>query len=133
MIGNWESVVADAICESPKSQKHLRRLDAEDSEIIERTLADCAARLLHAAGHWCEDDAEGEDDDDDEERALFERDVRGDAIEHKIRAETARFVASRLCAPRDMGAEAACAMRAVLMQMASESEALAWQQSGGLF
>lgn len=130
LIANWEAVVADATCEHPKSQTHLQRLDPEQRDSVELTLADCAARLLDMAGHW---EGAVDDGDGEETRALLESHVRGDAIEHKTRAEAARFVASRLCAPRDMGADAASAMRAVLMQMASESEALAWQQSGGLF
>lgn len=122
--------MADATNAHPKSQTHLQRLDPEQRHSVEVTLADCAARLLDTAGHW--QGAAG-DEDEEEQRALLESQVRGDAIEHKTRAEAARYVASRLCAPRDMGADAASAMRAVLIQMASESEALAWQQSGGLF
>ena len=57
---------------------------------------------------------------------------RACAYADKVRADAARLVAARLCAPRDMGADAAEAMRGVLMAMASESEGLARRKSGGL-
>mmetsp|Transcript_51056 Transcript_51056/g.169145 ORF Transcript_51056/g.169145 Transcript_51056/m.169145 type:complete len:94 (-) Transcript_51056:111-392(-) len=72
-------------------------------------------------------------EEEEEERALCEAELLGlEPLEHKVRADAARLVSARLCAPRDMGADAAEAMRGVLMAMASESEGLAWRKSGGL-
>lgn len=48
------------------------------------------------------------------------------------RAEAARFVAARLCEPRDMANSAAAACRTVLLQLAAEAETFAWSSSGGL-
>ena len=50
------SVLRDATNPEPKSQKTLKRLEPEDREAVELMLADCAARLLHSAGHWSEDE-----------------------------------------------------------------------------
>lgn len=137
IIANWEAVVADATAAEPLSQANLQRLEEEDGAAVELLLADCAARLLQCAGRW-EDEAGGEPaaeggEEEEEERALCEAELLGlEPLEHKVRADAARLVSARLCAPRDMGADAAEAMRGVLMAMASESEGLAWRKSGGL-
>ena len=48
------------------------------------------------------------------------------------RARSAKFVAARLCVPRDMGAAAGAALRGTLLEIAREEEAYAWRASGGL-
>ena len=49
-----------------------------------------------------------------------------------VRGRAARFVAARLCVPRDLGAEAGAALRATLIEIAIEEERFAWSASGGL-
>ena len=48
-------------------------------------------------------------------------------------AEAARYVASRICVPRDMSAPAASALRCAMMQLSAEAEEYAWASSGGMF
>ena len=49
-----------------------------------------------------------------------------------VRGRAARFVAARLCVPRDMGAGAGAALRATLLEIADEEERFAWSASGGM-
>ena len=49
-----------------------------------------------------------------------------------VRGRAARFVAARLCVPRDMGAPAAALLRATLLEIAEQEERFAWSASGGM-
>ena len=49
-----------------------------------------------------------------------------------VRGRAARFVAARLCVPRDMGAPAAARLRATLLEIAEQEERFAWSASGGM-
>ena len=68
-------------------------------------------------------------------REMLEEMLDGDWAEAEIaavRGRAARFVAARLCVPRDLGAEAGAALRATLIEIAIEEERFAWSASGGL-
>lgn len=121
VIRNRDAIVADATESEAKSQKHLERLDADEAAAVEAMLAECAVRLL----------------------ALAEGDTAGpsrcvsflagvDAAEAGSIASAAKYVAARLCAPRDLSAAAAALLRATLRQVGSEAERFAWSASGGL-
>ena len=49
-----------------------------------------------------------------------------------VRGRAARFVAARLCVPRDMGAPAGALLRATLLEIAEQEERFAWSASGGM-
>merc|ERR1712164_99795 len=83
LISNYEAVVADAAAgedTEPKSQKSLARLPRAAAPVVEHVLRNAAARLLGI---------------DPEPVA---------PTESATAAQAARFVAERVCAPRDMGA-----------------------------
>lgn len=112
VLSNREAVIADALNTEPRTQTQLKRLDEEDRPLVEGTLREACRRLLGVDDH----------DDDYMEHA-------GDAA---VVAEAARYVASRICAPRDMSAPAASALRCSLMGIAAQAEMYAWTASGGL-
>lgn len=122
VVGNREAIVADAVNAQPESQLNLKRLaDEEEDEdedarrLVDYTLREACRRLVDLP----------EDDDIDDECI----DSPADAA---MVAQAARYVAGRICVPRDMGKPAASALRSTLMKIASESENYAWANSGGL-
>ena len=52
--------------------------------------------------------------------------------EASVVARGCKYFASRICVPRDMGAQSAAAARTALLQLAAEAELYAWKTSGGL-
>ena len=80
-------LVKSALSEEPKTQTQLARIDAEDQRFVEGTLREACRRLL-GIEEWEDDYME----------------TPGDAA---VVANAARYVASRICAPRDMSAPAA--------------------------
>ena len=110
--GPLASIIADALDAAPKTQKHLKRVDDEDRRLVEGALREACRRLLSV---------------DD-----FEDDYMETPADAAVVAKAARYVASRICAPRDMSAPAASALRCALMRLAGEAELKAWHLSGGL-
>ena len=121
LIGNRDAVVADATSESAKSQPQLKRLLPREAPVVESVLQSAAERLLEAETRSSRDSIEELLDAEWTEAELA-----------MVRARAAKFVAARLCVPRDMGAEAGAALRATLLEIASEEELFAWSASGGL-
>ena len=112
LLSNRENVLTDLVLSEPKSQTNLRRLPLDDRPIVEKGLREVCRRLLDipdAGEAWAES-----------------------AADAAIVAQGCKYVARRICAPRDMGAKAASAMRAALLQVAAEAEMYAWKSSGGL-
>ena len=91
---NRVAIVADACNASPKTQMHLPRSNSPAK--AEATLRAAQAFLLG------------------------NEPIDGPLIQG-CSAAVARLVAARLCAPRDMGAPAARALRHVLMRIAQEA------------
>ena len=52
--------------------------------------------------------------------------------EAAVVARGCKYIAARICVPRDMGAASAAAARTALLQLAAEAELYAWKSSGGL-
>ena len=114
VLANRANVVDDAVLAEPKTQSNLRRLEADDAPVVDKALREACRRLLDVPDEgidveWAESPAEA---------ALV--------------AQACKYIASRVCAPRDMGAKAAAALRTVLLQLAAEAELYAWKFSGGL-
>jgi glutathione S-transferase len=111
LIANHEAIVADACAgdTEPKSQGNLQRLPPSASSVVDHVLRNAAARLLGL------------------DPVPVSKESASEA------AHGARFIATRVCAPRDMGAPAAAAFRRALLQEAAEarvtSEASAMQFS----
>ena len=122
-----QAVVADAVSSEPKTQRELKRLEAEEAEAVELVLAECATRLLALA-------EAGGDVDATAKTLRRSRSFLGglEAPEAISAARAAKYVAARLCAPRDLGASAAALLRATLRQVETEAERYAWSASGGL-
>lgn len=101
LISNRDAVVADAAAgeDEGKSQKTLTRLPRTAAPVVEKVLRNSAARLL----------------------GLSPEPITPD--EASTAAQAARFVAQRICVPRDMGAPAAKALRTALFQEAGAAEA----------
>ena len=121
LIANRAAIVADATSAEAKSQPQLKRLEAEEAPLVESVLQTAAERLLDAPERVG--------------REMLEEMLDGDWAEAEIaavRGRAARFVAARLCVPRDLGAEAGAALRATLIEIAIEEERFAWSASGGL-
>jgi len=121
IIGNRDAIVADATSESAKSQPQLKRLAPREAPVVESVLQSAAERLVKAETRSSRDSLE----------ELLDAEW-AEAEMAMVRARAAKFVASRLCVPRDMGAEAGAALRATLLEIANEEEHLAWSRSGGL-
>ena len=127
LIANHAAVV-DGVGDdaAPKSQPQLKRLDADEADAADATLRAAAERLLMSptaaaldgGGRSPWDEVDGDD--------------AGSPATAASCARAARYVAARTCAPRDMGAEAAAALRAELLAIAGEAESFAWSASGGL-
>jgi hypothetical protein len=108
--------VADALNAQPKTQTHLRRLDGEtDGPLVELALREACRTLLDLP-----EEADGDDPYTVEP---------GDA---SVVAQAAKYVASRICVPRDMGAPAAAAARCALLRLSHQAGSYAWKASGGL-
>lgn len=122
-----QAVVADAVSSEPKTQRELKRLEADEAEAVELVLAECATRLLALA-------EAGGDADATAKTLRRSRSFLGglEAPEAVSAARAAKYVAARLCAPRDLGASAAALLRATLRQVETEAERYAWSASGGL-
>ena len=115
VFSNRAAIVADALLQEPKTQVELRRMEPEDGPLVETVLREACRRLLEIELGWDADDSY--------------TDQPGDAA---LAAIAAKYVASRACVPRDLGAPAAAALRTTLLQMADEAETYAWKASGGL-
>ena len=137
LIRNRAAIVADATAAEPKSQPQLRRLEQREAPLVESVLQTAAERLLgpELGVHRGE---RGEDEDEDEAisgREMLEEMLDEDWTEAEIasiRGRSARFVAARLCVPRDMGAAAGAVLRATLLEIADHEERFAWSASGGM-
>eukprot|EP00968_Pinguiococcus_pyrenoidosus_P017707 scaffold1790_cov257-Pinguiococcus_pyrenoidosus.AAC.2 len=94
LISNREAVIADATAadKEPKSQRALERLPASAAPVVSQVLRNAAARLVGVSP------------------------VPVDEKDSEIAAKAARFVASRVSAPRDVGAPAARVLRMALFQ-----------------
>lgn len=94
LIANHEAVVADASAGNvePKSQIALQRLPPSAAPVVDHVLRNTASRLL----------------------GLEPVPVPNDHA--ALAAQAARYVATRVCAPRDMGAPAAKALRQALFR-----------------
>ena len=114
LVNNRVNVLADAVNEAPKSQTQLRRLEGEDAEAVDAGLREVCRRLLDLPA----ESLVPEYATSPEQAAAV--------------ARGSKYVASRICVPRDMGAPAADALRTALLRQASEAEAYAWKASGGL-
>lgn len=127
LVRNRQAVVADAVSSEPKTQRELKRLEADEAEAVELVLAECATRLLALA-------EAGGDADATAKTLRRSRSFLGglEAPEAVSAARAAKYVAARLCAPRDLGASAAALLRATLRQVETEAERYAWSASGGL-
>ena len=98
--------------------------------LVESVLQTAAERLLGPLGA----DPHAEDEDISG-REMLEEMLDTDWTEAEIaavRGRAARYVAARLCVPRDMGAAAGAALRATLLEIADEEERFAWSASGGM-
>ena len=131
LVANRAAIVADAVrAEAPLSQPALERLPAADASLVDATLREAARRLLSAGGSEAE--AEAGDDGLDSLREDFDALLEESPANSAAIARAAKYVAERLCAPRDMGAAPATVLRGALLQMAADAEAIAWSRSGGL-
>lgn len=103
LLGNHEAVVADAVNPEPRSQKELARLPESKAPAVDATLRVLAAALLSG-----------------EDSALVPptADALGRPIDVAEVDTTCRYLAARLCVPRDMGAPAATALRAACLGLA---------------
>ena len=117
LISNHAAVAADAVNTDPKTQKDLQRIDPASVGHVDAVLLEASERLLGVAATSPEPLAAPE--------AIEPPDAA-------VRAKAARYVCARLCAPRDMGPDAASALRAVLAEIAARYEGYAWRASGGL-
>jgi glutathione S-transferase len=101
LISNRAAVVADVVNTEPKSQKHLQRLAPDKEGVVEATLREAASALISGRPPQPP-----------------ECDHTGAPCDAADVAATCSFVAARLCAPRDMGAPAADALRRTLFSIA---------------
>eukprot|EP00419_Tripos_fusus_P032066 CAMPEP_0172770282 /NCGR_PEP_ID=MMETSP1074-20121228/188274_1 /TAXON_ID=2916 /ORGANISM="Ceratium fusus, Strain PA161109" /LENGTH=402 /DNA_ID=CAMNT_0013606015 /DNA_START=207 /DNA_END=1418 /DNA_ORIENTATION=- len=105
LISNRAAVVADVVNTEPKSQKELQRLPPSKEAVVEATLREIASALMSG----CPPQPP-------------ECDHTGTPCDVADVAAICRFVAARLCAPRDMGAPAADALRRTLFILAHAAE-----------
>jgi len=103
LLANHEAVVDDATALEPKSQKELLRLDPSKRLTVDAVLRAAAGVLLS-----------GEKPGD----AAPREDSEGAGLQPADVSAACRYIAARLCAPRDMSAPAATALRAALLGMA---------------
>uniref|UniRef100_A0A7S3XUT5 GST N-terminal domain-containing protein n=1 Tax=Heterosigma akashiwo TaxID=2829 RepID=A0A7S3XUT5_HETAK len=111
LLANHANVAADATNRDPKSQQGVER--AGDAAAADAVLQAATAVLLAPEEPRVEADWE----------ALLSAaaaTVQGAPGHEAAAAAAARVVAARLCAPRDMGAAAATALRAVLLRLADQ-------------
>jgi hypothetical protein len=105
LITNHEAVIADCTNQDPKSQQHISRGD--DPSAADTVIRHVCSLLLLG-------------DDSDGSKHILEAAQTGPLVEiidkqDRLGAsQAARAVATRLCAPRDMGAPSAKILRAVL-------------------
>jgi len=112
ILSNHDAIVADCTRTDPKSQKNLPR--ASDAATADSVLRFAAAALLSPEGAVSAA----------REGLALPDELDGDAVEMRAEAAlAARTVASRLCAPRDMGAPAARLLRGVLAIAADRLDA----------
>jgi len=105
LINNRAAVVADAVNTEPRSQKDLQRLAPSKEAVVEATLREVAAALVSGRPP-----------------RPPEHDHTGAPCDVADIAATCRYIAARLCAPRDMGAPAADALRKTLFSLAHAVE-----------
>lgn len=108
LLANHEAVVADAVLIEPKSQKELKRLAPSKANAVDAALRAVVAALF--AG---------------KPAVLPAVDAAGAPVDPADVAEACRFVAARLCVPRDMGAPAAAALRGVLLGLSLTAQGAA--------
>ena len=114
LVSNRECLVVDAT--APASPQLRRSIADDDARCVDAAVREASRRLLGAA--------EAVDRSDDY------AECPGDAA---IVARAAKYIARRVCSPRDVAsAEAATAMRCALLQLAADAEIYAWSASGGL-
>ena len=131
LIRNRAAIVADATAAEPKSQPQLRRLEPREAPLVESILQTATEKLLGPLER---------DEDADEDEAISGREMLEEMLDEdwteaeiaSIRGRSARFVAARLCVPRDMGAAAGAVLRATLLDIADHEERFAWSASGGM-
>ena len=115
LVTHRVAIVRDATAVAdPPQRGALRRFDADDVPAIEAALRDVARRLLDAPEPFGGDTY---------------AEHPGDAA---IAGRAAKYVARRICAPRDVDDASAAAARCALLALAKEAEAYAWSASGGL-
>ena len=110
LVVNHGPVAADACRQDPKSQTTLDRVPKNDTATlatVDMMLRQSASYLLQSARITSSPSESLEFLGSDDDMA--------------VAATAARIVASRLCAPRDMSAPAATALRRSLMTLASSS------------
>lgn len=105
LLSNHEAVVADAVLVEPKSQKELQRLPPAKAPVVDATLRSVAAALVAGVPP-----------------ALPALDADGARVDPADVAQVCRYIAARLCAPRDMGAPAAAALRAAMSSLLVAAE-----------
>jgi len=139
LIRNRAAIVADATNQEPKSQPQLRRLEEREAPLVESILQTATEKLLGPQLGTDRGDGDGDGGGDDDEaisgREMLEEMLDEDWTEAEIasiRGRSARYVAARLCVPRDMGAAAGAVLRATLLEIADHEERFAWSASGGM-
>lgn len=120
LLAKHEDVVADATSKAVRSQPQLVRQEEDDSHYVDEVLREAMIRLLASTDH----NVQGE--------SIVDALDSADPLRAMAWAQAAKFVAARICVPRDMGAPAAAALRSVLLQICADAELLAWKSSGGL-
>ena len=108
IISNHEAIVGDACRPEPRSQTQVTRV-----EYTPRARAEVDAMLRGVCVSLLADAAAIEDES--------EPHASSEGVTSPTAAAAARVVASRLCAPRDMGAPAASVLRSKLMEVALSS------------
>ena len=135
LIRNRAAIVADATNQEPKSQPQLRRLEEREAPLVESILQTATEKLLGPLLGPLERDEDADEDEAISGREMLEEMLDEDWTEAEIasiRGRSARFVAARLCVPRDMGAAAGAVLRATLLDIADHEERFAWSASGGM-
>jgi hypothetical protein len=107
IVNNKDAIVNDIMNSSPKSQDQIDRVEAngDNKEAIEEMLEVVIFKLLMT-------EFSGRNDDDDLSDELSVSDLYSE-----VAKKGAMVMAQRVCAPRDMSAPAAKALRAALLSV----------------